>query len=194
MLEDCQCQPMEHLREVGRYTVAITRPRDMLDKLWFNIEVFEWALSSRDGGTRQAYAILDYAQASCAMHDWICKALNPNGSPEVFWALLDEVPWARALRDIANSSKHARVDEKYWPGGSHEITFRADEDARDALEADLDNLDLNFSGFLSSIIEGQAWGEGLLRDAKHPDGVLVREALLQNHAGWTDALHRHGLS
>jgi hypothetical protein len=165
---------MDHFEGVSRFTAVITNVSDMQDKLWYNIQAYEWALSVRDAGTHQGFAIIDYAQSSCAMHAWVCKDLKGKGK-DVCIPMLDAVPWSGALRAIANNAKHASSSEKEWPGGSHRVNFLADPGAQAALDEDLANLDLRFGNFLQSIEDGHVWGEGQLIDPEHPDGVPAQK-------------------
>ena len=183
---------MTNFQDVFRYTAVIADLRDMREKLWFNIQVYEWAVTNRDAGTNQGFAVLDYAQASCAMHAWACKLLQERGQ-SASKDRLAAIPWSGALRAVANNSKHASASEKDWPGGSNAVNFPADPDAKAAPEQDLAKPDTNFASFLDSINNGQVWGEDHFSDPDHPEGVPALAVLHANYSGWPEVLEQLGL-
>jgi hypothetical protein len=165
---------------------------DMLDKLWYNCQVYEWAVQARDIGTNQGFAILDYAQAACAMHAWACKVLTATGRSACI-ASLSDIPWSGALRAVANNSKHASVSDKEWPGGFHFLDFVAEPEAREALQENLANLEQGIPRLMQTIGEGSIWGEGRFVDPDRPEGVPAQKVLLESYQGWSKALTELGL-
>ena len=60
-------------------TGVIENSRDAWDKLWWNLQQFEYALSDRSNlGAAQAYALIDYAVAESALHAWVLASLTPR--------------------------------------------------------------------------------------------------------------------
>ena len=91
-------------------TGVIENSRDAWDKLWWNLQQFEYALSERSHlGAAQAYALIDYAVAESALHAWVLAdyldglepgsttTLLPTSPREAGRNLISRVKWSGAL-------------------------------------------------------------------------------------------------
>ena len=186
-----------------RLTGIIQNCRDASEKLWWNLEQFESALSeTKLAGRAQSFAFIDYAVAESALHAWVLAehvealeasqgVLSKSKIDEIGLDLISRVKWSPHLRSVANSAKHADYADHHWPGGANVPMLNMDADAAASVGDELGTEDM--VQLMSCLADGSAWYENILRPPDGGPATPARFVLPENFTSWTKLMEELAL-
>lgn len=169
-------------------TALVGSPRDMWEKLHWNLERYSDELEASTDGKSVCFAALDYSKTAVALHEWVNALITQQNREEgknLHTVGDDDIRWQGAVRSIANATKHPRYSDKHWPGGSTTMGIVAPEELRGLVAVRMTLTPL--------LLENGARWEFMLADPASFEPVQAGDALLENFSDWDGQLISLGL-